>query len=155
MKNVLEMTNVSLIPASIKSRITSYERNVKLKRLVWIYIYVVKIDISHFLSEWLGCRASCHFYKLYCNHGIRIRLAIPSHHTWFRHRRQHDDVIKWKHFPRYWPFVKFTGHRWIPRTKASDTEFGVFFDLCMDKRLSKQWWAWWFETPSRPLWHCN
>ena len=20
------------------------------------------------------------------------------------HARQHDDVIKWKHFPRYWPF---------------------------------------------------
>ena len=23
----------------------------------------------------------------------------------------HDDVIKWKHFPRYWPFVRGT-HRW-------------------------------------------
>ena len=21
-------------------------------------------------------------------------------------RRRHDDVIKWKHFPRYWPFVR-------------------------------------------------
>ena len=21
-------------------------------------------------------------------------------------RKQHDDVIKWKHFPRYWPFVR-------------------------------------------------
>ena len=31
----------------------------------------------------------------------------------------HDDVIKWKHFPRYWPFVRGI-HRWIPRTKASD-----------------------------------
>ena len=29
----------------------------------------------------------------------------------------HDDVIKWKHFPRYWPFVReFTGLLWIPRT---------------------------------------
>ena len=29
---------------------------------------------------------------------------------------QHDDVIKWKHFPRYWPFVReFIGHLWIPR----------------------------------------
>ena len=28
----------------------------------------------------------------------------------------HDDVIKWKHFPRYWPFV-----RGIPLTKVSDT----------------------------------
>ena len=34
--------------------------------------------------------------------------------------------------------------------------FDVFFDLCLNKRLSKQSWGWWFETPSRSLWrHCN
>ena len=34
--------------------------------------------------------------------------------------------------------------------------FDVFFDLRLNKRLSKQSWGWWFETPSRPLWrHCN
>ena len=33
----------------------------------------------------------------------------------------HDDVIKWKHFPRYWPFVRGS-HRWIPLTEASDAE---------------------------------
>ena len=37
-----------------------------------------------------------------------------------------NDVIKWKHFPRYWPFVQgihqFIGHQWIPRTKVSDAE---------------------------------
>ena len=25
---------------------------------------------------------------------------------WGRRRSQHDDVIKWKPFPRYWPFVR-------------------------------------------------
>ena len=53
---------------------------------------------------------------------------------------------------------EFTGPRWIPRTKASDVTrcFGVFLDLHPNKRLSKQWWGWWFETPSRPLWRdCN
>ena len=30
--------------------------------------------------------------------------------------------------------------------------FDVFFDLCLNKRLSKQSWGWWFETQSRPLW---
>ena len=45
------------------------------------------------------------------------------------------DVIKWKHFPRYWPFVgEFIVHRWIPLTKTSD--------LCLNKRLSKQPWGW-------------
>ena len=34
--------------------------------------------------------------------------------------------------------------------------FDVFFDLRPNKRLSKQLWGWWFETPSYPLWrHCN
>ena len=34
--------------------------------------------------------------------------------------------------------------------------FDVFFDLCLNKRLSKQSWGWRFETPSRSLWHhCN
>ena len=30
--------------------------------------------------------------------------------------------------------------------------FGVFFDLRLNKRLSKQWRHRWFETPSRSLW---
>ena len=32
---------------------------------------------------------------------------------------------------------EFTGHRWISRTKASDAELYVFFDLCLNKRFSK------------------
>ena len=31
--------------------------------------------------------------------------------------------------------------------------FNVFFDLCLNKHLSKQSWGWWFETLSHPLWH--
>ena len=38
----------------------------------------------------------------------------------------HDDVIKWEHFPRYWPLCgEFNGPRWIPHTKASDAEFSL------------------------------
>ena len=34
--------------------------------------------------------------------------------------------------------------------------FDVYFDLRPNKRLSKQWWGWWFETQSWPLWrHSN
>ena len=34
--------------------------------------------------------------------------------------------------------------------------FDAFFDLRLNKRLSKQSWGWGFETLSRPLWrHCN
>ena len=39
----------------------------------------------------------------------------------------HDDVIKWKHFPRYWPFMRgIHRSRWIPCTKASDAELWCF-----------------------------
>ena len=35
-------------------------------------------------------------------------------------------------------YGEFTGPRWIPLTKASDAGLDVFFDLCPNKRLSKQ-----------------
>ena len=44
----------------------------------------------------------------------------------------------------------------FPSQRPVTRNFGVFFDLRLNKRLSKQWWGWWFETPSCPLWrHCN
>ena len=46
-----------------------------------------------------------------------------------------------------------TGDRWIPRAKASDASFDVFYELRLIKRLSKQSRRWWFETSSRPLCH--
>ena len=73
-----------------------------------------------------------------------LHHVIPMHH---------DDVIKWKHFPRYWLFVR--GHRWIPAQKPV-TQSDIFFDLRLNKQLSKQSWGWWFAMPSRSLWrHCN
>ena len=34
--------------------------------------------------------------------------------------------------------------------------FDIFFDMHLNKRLSKQSWGWWFETLLHPLWrHCN
>ena len=44
----------------------------------------------------------------------------------------------------------------FPVQRPVTRSFDVFFDLRLNKRLSKQWWGWWFETPSHPLWrHCN
>ena len=40
----------------------------------------------------------------------------------------------------------------FPTQRPVTRSFDVFFDLCLNKRLSKQWWGWWFETLSRPLW---
>ena len=44
----------------------------------------------------------------------------------------------------------------FPAQRPMTLSFDVFFDLHLNKRLSKQPWGWWFETPSRPFWrHCN
>ena len=72
-------------------------------------------------------------------------------------KESHHDVVRWKHFPRYWPFV-----RGLHRSPANSPHKGqwrgalIFFYLCLNKGLNKQLGGWWFETPSRPLWrHYN
>ena len=40
----------------------------------------------------------------------------------------------------------------LPAQRPVTRSFDVFFDLRLHKRLSKQSWDWWFETPSRSLW---
>ena len=50
--------------------------------------------------------------NFHCSLFLRVQLTIFQH--WFRlwlgamHACQavHDDIIKWEHFPRYWPFVR-------------------------------------------------
>ena len=48
----------------------------------------------------------------------------------------------------------------FPAQRPVTRSFDVFFDLRLNKRLSKQSWGWWFEALSRPLWrhrnaHCK
>ena len=44
----------------------------------------------------------------------------------------------------------------FPAQRPVTRSFDVFFDLPLNKRLSKQSWGWWFKTPSCPLRrHCN
>ena len=44
----------------------------------------------------------------------------------------------------------------FPAQRPVTRSFDVFFDLRLNRQLSKQWGCWWFETPPRSLWrHCN
>ena len=44
----------------------------------------------------------------------------------------------------------------FPAQRPVTRSFDVFFELRLNKRLSKQSWGWWFEKPSCPLWrHSN
>ena len=74
------------------------------------------------------------------------------------HDGSHDDVIKWKHFSRYWPFVRITHLSPVTSPHTGQWRGALMFSLtcALNKRLSKQSWGWWFEVPSRSLWrHCN
>ena len=44
----------------------------------------------------------------------------------------------------------------FPAQRPVTRSFDIFFDLRLNKRLSKQSWGWWFDMPSRSLCrHCN
>ena len=47
---------------------------------------------------------------------------------------------------------EFTGPGEFPTQRSVTRSFDVFFDLRLNKRLSKQPWGWWFEPPSWSLW---
>ena len=44
----------------------------------------------------------------------------------------------------------------FPTQRTVTRSFGIFFDLRLNKRLSKQSWGWWFATTLRSWWrHSN
>ena len=130
-------------------------------------------DQGHRLIRWwlVACSAPSHYLD-HCLHFANLifqwNVRCHSNYNYFHSRKcickcrlqntdYHDDVIKWNIFrvTGHW-CGEFTGHRWILHTKASDASFGVFFDLRLNKRLSKQSWGWWSKTPSNSLWrHVN
>ena len=92
------------------------------------------------------------------NHMTGARLVAPAMST--RRRAPlftyHDDVIKWKLFPRYWQFARGI-HRFPVNSPHKGKWHGaLIFSLRLNKQLRKQSRGWWFETLSCAWWrHCN
>ena len=112
--------------------------------------------ISHVEPVWLTHERLCvnqrdrkdpgkeHLYSISC------KLELSS--------TNHDDVIKCKHFPRYWPFVWGIHLSPVISPHKGQWRGALMFSLicALNKRMRKQSWGWWFETPSRSLWrYCN
>ena len=74
---------------------------------------------------------------------------------WSQH--YHDDVIIMETFSSLLAICAGNSPAFgeFPAQRPVTRSFNVFFDLCLNKRLSKQSWSWWFETPSGSLWRCN
>ena len=87
------------------------------------------------------------------NNGPIPAPSVPLWYIWLS--ICHDDVIKWKHFPRYWPFVHRSHQSPVNSLHKGQWRGALIFSLIcvwINKRLSKQSWGWWFETLPHPLW---
>ena len=62
----------------------------------------------------------------------------------------HDDVIKWKHFPCYWPFVRGIHRSPVNSPHKGQWRGALMFSLicALNKLLGVQTWGWLFEMPS-------
>ena len=84
----------------------------------------------------------------------RFNKAWELVYDWLVEQKPHDDVIKWNHFSALQALCEgnpqvtggFLSQRPVTRS------FDVFFDLRLNKWLSKHSRRRWFETPSRSLW---
>ena len=95
-----------------------------------------------------GCSARTPLVELYgLMKGFNVSLITLNLYgtNWIDVRCDvHDDGIKWKHFSRHWHFVgKFTGHRWIPLTNASDAELWCFLWSASEQTVNQT-----IETPA-------
>ena len=121
---------------------------------------------SHYLNQY--------WFSSVRFHGIHLRglslddLRIPINKTrlkiavliWHLGLPGANELMGIMMTSSYGNIFRVTGHLPVPGEFPSQRpvtrSFDVFFDLRPNKRLSKQWWGWWFETPSCPLWRqCN
>ena len=105
------------------------------------------------------CGQACrifHVTRLQIFHGaasLAMGAGNPTSHVMVTY--MHDDVIKWKHFPRYWPFV-----RGIHRSPVNSPHKGQWRGALMISLICV-WIKGWENSREagdlrRPLWrHCN
>ena len=71
-----------------------------------------------------------------------------------------SSLPRWRHQMEHFRLTgslrgKFTDHRWIPHTNASDAELWCILWSAPQPAVEQKWRRLWFETPSRSSWrHC-
>ena len=99
---------------------------------------ITVFGITYLCLEYLLLTRTCLYHK-YLEHGQKRNV------TWWRHQMETFSAI----------LALCAGNSPVTGEfpHKSDTELWY---LCLNKPLGKQSWGWWFETPSRSLWHhCN
>ena len=108
---------------NLNARISVCWSSTKVKQAWWFSQLVLPPNLNSIQSVVL-----LQMHEIWPPNGSLETAGIQcSNQRPIRPRELHDDVIKWKHFPRYWPFVRgIHRSRWILRTKASDAELWYF-----------------------------
>ena len=120
---------------------------VTLKEITCARSVGMSIDTEYCLL-WRIYRPAWLFLKLIDTHETIVNATRIL--SWWRHQTET--------FPRYWPFVRGIHRSPVNFLQKGQWRGALMFSLicALNKRLSKQWWGWWFETPSCPLWrHCS
>ena len=109
---------------------------------LWKYIFTVMITF-------IRC-----FNQIKLKHRDRNALMLPNCNdlllSWWRHQMETFSGLLALCARNSPVSGEFPSQRPVTRS------FDVFFDLRLNRRLSKQSWGWWLETPSGLLWsHCN
>ena len=114
-------------------------------------IIVVIITISSSSSSLLSSSSSS---------SSSLSSSSSSHHLRHHHHPSHhhyclvlhDDVIKYQMETFFALLAICAGNSpafgEFPAQRPVTRSFDVYFDLCLNKRLRKQSWGWWFETLS-------
>ena len=131
--------------------------------LLWANVFIYFNNLSKYVLsrnlilldyiEEINLKNSICWYAFYAS-GWQLKHSYLLHPSFSR-----DDVINLNPFPRYWPFVWGINRSPVnfPPHKGTATQnFDVFFDLRLNKLLSKQSGCRWFEMPALSiLRHCN
>ena len=88
----------------------------QVKLLCWYFISSLpRRNCRNFADDTFGCIFMNIFFLISIRISLEFVLECAMNNkstlilamTWRRKEiSSHDDVIKWKHFPRYWPFVR-------------------------------------------------
>ena len=113
------------------------------ENFIWWTLALLRIDKLHVtvLLPWHN--------KWYLGFGLKAFFQIWRH-SWWRHQMETFSTL----------LAICAGNSPIPgefpTQRPVTRSFDGFFDLRLNKRLNKQPWGSWFETPSRSLWRqCN
>ena len=163
---------IDTLPFSVQSSCSVFTRKYA-ELYVIFYVYFSNVA-SHLLGNNMSTTIWLIHPKSYLCTTVNTFVVISSYVAEFAVRLHKQMTARSLHekLP-FWPERDVIGHDLVgyptwrrlrtcvfpgefPAQRPVTRSFDVFFDLRLNTRLSKQWWGWWFETPSSPLWrHCN